>query len=323
MEYNIFIVAGPLHLMNSIEAVHEFKTENNILLILYTDNKRQLEQMEKLIGFINWHTIKYLPLPQKNIDKILFVKNIHNRLKDIEKDKINKIFVGEYRSDHVNHIVNYFQNINIYLVDDGLAQVSYHKEMSQQSLKVKIRRLVYKAIFYKLSRIKYIFYTIYDIENEHIIKNSYSFFKAQISNKKVKKSIYFIGQPLVELGMVSDDTYKNEIKKIIHFYGDKKFIYILHRRENIENIKKISSQLNFEYKEFNNLIELEMINSKKIPSDFATFFSTAIVTLPHFIKESRYQSFKIQDRYIEKKFLSGISDTYLEFKKIGLRVEEL
>jgi len=323
MRYNIFIVAGPLHIMNSIEAIDYFKTQNNILLILYTDNQKQLNQMEKILSFIDWYSIKYIPLPQTAIDKIFFAKKISTLLNDIDKDSIDKIFVGEYRSDHVNHIVNFFQNRDIYLLDDGLAQTDYHQGVSSQSFGVKIRRFIYKILFYKLNPIEYTFFTMFDIENEKVVKNSYNFFKRYIENKTIKESVYFIGQPLVEMEILTKDIYKNELSKVINFYGTKEFKYILHRREKEENIKKLSDELNFQYIEFENLIEVEMLNSKVVPSDFATFFSTAIVTLPNFIKESKYRVFEINNRYLNKKFVDEIISSYEEFKKLGIKIESL
>ncbi|HHB95191.1 MAG TPA: hypothetical protein ENK88_08600 [Campylobacterales bacterium] len=321
--YNVFIVAGPLHIMNSIEAIEYFKTKNNILLILYTDNKKQLNQMKKLLKFIDWHRIEYIPLPQKSIDKIIFSKNIYHSLKFIKKNKIDKLFVGEYRSDHVNHIVNSLKDEEVYLLDDGLAQIDYHKEMAWQPYRVKVRRLIYSFLLYKLNRIKYTFFTVFDIDNEKVIKNNYSFFKRYIDKKDITQSVYFIGQPLVELGIMSEDNYKNELTKIISFYGKKKFVYILHRRQDEKYIRKLSIKLKFEYREFENMIELEMINSKTVPSDFATFYSTAIVTLPQFIEESKYRVFRSQNRCFNKKFIDKILTSYKEFEKIGLRVELL
>jgi len=323
MKYNIFIVAGPLHLMNAIEAIEYFKSKNNILIVLYTDNKQQLSQMKKLLNFVNWHTVEYIRIPQNIIDKLFFVNNIANSLQTIQKDKIDKLFVGEYRSDHVNHIVNTLSNKDIYLLDDGLAQLNYHNEMNLQPYRVKIRRVIYQALFYQLERINYTFFTIFDIKNEKIIKNNYNFFKKYIRDKQVEDSVYFIGQPLVELGIMSEENYKKSLSKIIDFYKGRKFIYILHRREKVENIKEFSLKLNFKYKLFDNLIELEMIMSKIVPSDFATFYSTAIVTLPCFISETEYRVFRTKDNIIHKNFIDNISNTYQELEKIGLRVVQL
>jgi len=323
MKYNIFIVAGPLHLMNAIEAIEYFKSKNNILIVLYTDNKQQLSQIKKLLNFVNWHTVEYIRIPQNIIDKLFFVNNIDSSLQTIQKDKIDKLFVGEYRSDHVNHIVNMLSNKDIYLLDDGLAQLNYHNEMNSQPYRVKVRRVIYQALFYKLERINYTFFTIFDIKNEKIIKNNYNFFKKYIRDKQVEDSVYFIGQPLVELGIMSEENYKKSLSKIIDFYKGRKFIYILHRREKVENIKELSLKLNFEYKLFDNLIELEMIMSKIVPSDFATFYSTAIVTLPRFISEIEYRVFRTKDNIIHKNFIDNILNTYQELEKIGLRVVQL
>jgi hypothetical protein len=323
MNCNIFIVASPLQVMNAIEAIEYFKTQNNILLVLYTGSEKPLSQIKKMLNFSDWDTIKYILLPLKIVDKIVFSKKIDSSLKFIEKNKIAKLFVGEYRSDHVNHIVNSLTNQNIYLLDDGLSQLNYHKEIGQQSTKVKALRVLYKCLFYKLKPIKYTFFTMFDIENEKIIKNNYTFFKKQIGSKKIENSIYFIGQPLVELGIMSKENHKKELNKIIDFYKAKEFIYILHRREEVENVKKLSIELNFKYKEFDSLIELEMINSKIIPSSFATFYSTAIVTLPSFILETEYRVFRSQDNIINKKFINNISNTYKELNKMGLKVEML
>jgi len=323
MKYNIFIVAGPLHVMNAIEAINHFETQNNILLILYTDNEKQLSQMKKMVDFSDWYDIKYISLPQKMRDKLFFAQYISVALKDLKKDLIDKIFVGEYRSDHVNHIVNTLRNSNIYLLDDGLAQLNYHKEMAQEPYKVKLRRVIYKFLLYKLKPLSYTFFTIFDIKNEKVIKNDFNFFKKYIGNKNIEESVYFIGQPLVELGILNKENHKKELVKIINFYRGKKFIYILHRREEPNNIKKLSKELNFEYKEFDNLIELEMINASIVPSAFATFYSTAIVTLPSFILETEYRVFRSSNEIINKKFINNISAVYIELEKMGLKVELL
>jgi hypothetical protein len=323
MKYNIFIVSSPLQIMNAIEAVEYFGTRNNILLVSYIGNKKPLSQIKKMLNFSDWHTVKYILLPLKVVDKLIFSKKIYSALQFIEKSKIDKLFVGEYRSDHVNHIVNSLRNQEVYLLDDGLAQLNYHKELTQQPYKVKIRRLIYKLLFYKLKTIKYTFFTMFDIKNEKIIKNNYNFFKKYIGNKEIEDAIYFIGQPIIELNVMSKDNYKKELLKIINFYKGKKFVYILHRREEVENIKNLSLELNFEYKAFDNLIELEMINNPITPSNFATFFSTAIVTLPNFISESEYRVFRSKDKIINKKFIDNISNTYKELNKMGLKVELL
>ncbi|CAA6819447.1 MAG: Unknown protein [uncultured Sulfurovum sp.] len=323
MNYNVFIVSSPLQVMNAIEAVEHFKTQNNILLVLHTGDKKHLNQMKKMFNFSDWDDIEYILLPLKIVDKIVFAKTINDALAFMKKKKIEKLFVGEFRSDHVNHIVNSLETQAVYLLDDGLAQLNYNEEVSQESVQVKVRRAIYRLLFYKLKTIKYTFFTIFQIKNEKIIPNKYNFFRKQISNKKIENVTFFIGQPLVELGIMSQENYKNELIKIMNFYKEKEFIYISHRREKIANVQELSLALNFTYKVFDTLIELEMINATIVPSSFATFYSTAIVTLPRFIPKAEYTVFKSQEAMINKNFIVNISNTYKEFTRMGLKVEQL
>ncbi|HFU75314.1 MAG TPA: hypothetical protein ENK91_09050 [Bacteroidetes bacterium] len=320
--YNLFIVSSPLQVMNAIEAVEHFKTQNNILLILSTENTNQLTQMNQLLTFIDWFRVEYIsPLTYKGINRFFFPRLISHQLKDIKNYKIDKLFVGDYRSEHLNHIVNYFQHKDVYLLDDGLNQLSYHKYILTPSYKLRIRRFIYKAFFYKLSKVKYTMFTMFTIKNEKVINNNHSFFKKYINTKIIEDKVYFIGQPLVDLKIMSEENFKKELLKVILFYSKKRFIYILHRKEDGERIKKISNEFNFEYKKFNNVIEIEMLNSKKIPSDFATFFSTAIITLPSFIKDAKYITFKSQ--YFNNNVVDTIEDIYKEFEERNLKVESL
>lgn len=324
MKYNLFIVSSPLQIMNAIEAVEHFKTQNNILLLLSSENKNQLIQMNHLIKFMDWLRIEYVStLSYKGINRLFFTRVITRQFKYIKNYEIDKLFVGDYRSEHLNHMVNYFGNNDVYLLDDGLNQLGYSKYLQNQSYKFKIRRLIYGLFFYNLSKIKYTIFSIFTIENEKTIKNNYTFFKKYINTKVMEKEVYFIGQPLVELNIIDEKCFKKELIKIINFYSKNLFIYILHRKENEEKINKLSKELNFEYKKFNNIIELEMINSDKIPSDIATFYSTAIITLPSFIKDPIYRTFKIKSEYIDKSFIPIIENIYKEFEHRKIEIKLL
>ena len=325
-KYNVSVAASPLQLLNCIEAIHHFKMRNNILILLKTTNTQSLSQMEKLMLFIEWENIYYVSLPEKVLEKLFFSKIIETSLKEIEKGKIQSLVVGEYQSTHVHHIVNYLNNKNIYLVDDGMSLLSYNVYRKNKTIKQKVIKLVYQFLFYKLKDIKYKLFTIFEIEDSSTIKNEYTFFKNYINQVERSDEVYFIGQPLIELNLMEEKTYITELRKILKFYNKKKFVYILHRRQDESLIKQISAALQFEYKKFDNLIELEMLSSAKVPLYFATFFSTAILTLPKFIENATYCAFKIENQ----KFINQsrerdeeLASFYAEFIKNNIKVESL
>ena len=185
--------------------------------------------------------------------------------------------------------------------------------------------MVYKFLSYKLSPIDYTFFTIFNLKQDNVIETKYSYIKQYMSEKIVESSVYFIGQPLVELSMLNENNYKNELKKVIDFYESKKFVYILHRRQNEKLIKKLALVLGFEYKRFDQLIEFEMINRPTIPSEFATFYSTAIVTLPKLIEKCKYRAFRISPEKFNNKIanISAIEKCYGEFIDSDVEVKIL
>ncbi len=323
--YNIFIASSPLQLLNCIEASHHFQTKNNILLLIQTSEKSNLFQMNKLLDKYRWDQIKYISLPETLKHRIMFTNTIKRTLEYFKKHVIGKVFVGEYRSDNITHIVNYLDANEVYLVDDGLALLNYDKNINQKSNKQKIRAIIYKLFSYKLSIINFKFFTIFDLKQDSVIKNKYTYIKQYMEEKSTDPSVFFIAQPLVELSMISENNYKIELKKVIDFYKNKQFVFILHRRQKEKIIKKLALELGFEYKLFDQLIELEMLNSSTIPSEFATFYSTAIVTLPKLLDNCTYRAFKINPQKFNKKVtdLNALEKCYIEFTDSNIKVSML
>ena len=323
-QYNFFIIASPLQLFNAIEAIEFFKTKNNVLFVVYIDDKLSLLQIKRLLKYAVWEHIEYILFPKTIKEKIIFANKIDKRLSYWKDKNFLKIFVGEYRSTHVNHIVNFFNSKNIYLLDDGLALLSYSSRREKISYKDKLIQSIYQLCFYKLSTINYTFFTIFDLEQEKIIKNNYTFFKRYIEKKEIEEVVYFIGQSSIEKSLKDISEYKNALIKILKFYKNKNFVYILHRRQNDTIIKQLSLELGFECKRFDNLIELEIIFSSKIPSNFGTFFSTGIMTLPKFFDRAKYTAFQFDYKYFKDQTLKRkniVEDCYIEFTKNDIEVQ--
>jgi len=323
----LFIISSPLQLMNSIEAIKYFGITKPKLLIIHIVKRDDIKKhFSRLLEFIEWDSIDYIELPQKKLDKILFPKNIKKSLNRININNIDKLFVGDYQSNHINHIVNYLDIKDVYLIDDGMAMAVYDTYLYSKPRKEKIVDIVYKFIGYRIEPIDYTFFSFFDLKEKRVIQNNFNFFRSLMSQKEIENSVYFIGQPLVEVNTLTQDSYIKALQNIIDFYSGKEFVYILHRREELSFIDKVSKELNFRYIKFDNLIELEMIFSKTIPSHFGTFFSTAIFTLPKLFDNSSYQAFRIDDNIFinqDLKFKEALDTCYQEFIDSGIEVKQI
>jgi len=314
----LFVVSSPLQLMNAIEAVHHFKVQEPILLILYVDNPRTQEQMQKLKSMIPWHGSYSLALPQTLKGRLGFALAVKRLKKEMNLPSLRYIFVGDYEGDHMNHVVNSFEAKEVYLLDDGIVVTFYQEHQKQTSLKVKIRHWIYRALGYDLGAIKHSFFTIYTLDYSPVVRNEYRFFKSYIDKKEQIKALYFVGQPLVELGIVSMSDYKELLESIATHYRDQKRIYVGHRAQDRAVMEPIVEDLGFVYQEFSNPLELEMIFAEKVPSDFATFYSTALMTLPYFVTEASYCLFEIPQEMIVPSFQERIALAYRALSSSGL-----
>ena len=323
----LFIISSPLQLMNSIEAIKYFGITKPKLLIIHIVNRDDIKKhFSRLLEFIEWDSIDYVQLPEKKLDKILFPKNIKKSLNRININNIDKIFVGDYQSNHINHIVNYLDIKDVYLIDDGMAMAVYDTYLYSKPRKEKIVDIFYKFIGYQIKPIDYTFFTFFNLKERRVIQNNFSFFRNLISQKEIKNRVYFIGQPLVELDIITRDSYIRVLQKIIDFYSDKEFIYVLHRREEESYIDIVSKELDFRYIRFDNLIELEMIFSNTIPSHFGTFYSTAILTLPKLFNKSAYHAFRIDNNILinqDLKFKEALDSCYQEFIDSDIEVKKI
>jgi len=309
--YTLFIISSPLQLMNAIEAVHHFHLKNLILFILHVKNPRALAQMDKLKAMVPWSRVEYIHLPQTILERLMFVQQINRVKSSMPLGRIDRIFVGDYGGDHMNHIVNSFKASEVYLLDDGMV-VSFYQQNQEtsQGLKVTLRQKLYTLLGYKLMPIQHAFFSIYVVENAKVVENNYQFFRAHIQEKQVQEMVYFIGQPLMELGIVPATRYPALLQRVLEYYAPKKVYYIGHRNQERQQIEPMVEALGFIYREFSNPLELEMIDAIEIPSDFATFYSTALMTLPYFIDEANYTLFKLPLEDIDPQFVERIEEAY-------------
>jgi hypothetical protein len=287
---SIYIAASPLQLLNCIEAKQHFKDKNTVLLLVIGACKNTRSQMNELIGLDYWNTIIRIRLPVGYYQKLIFVKYVDKILNDIKEKEFHRAFVGDIRNIYIRHIFNSISAFSKFSVDDGMPTVSLNTNISESSFKI----LFFRLFLYKTQITNLSFFTIFNLTGSTFIKNEYHFLKNKLKKPVYDKEwIFFIGQPLVELGIVSKDKYIKNLRLIIDLNVGKKFTYILHRRQNYEEMKEISNIVGFKLLSFKNLIEIEMVKMGVIPYKLLTYYSAAIVTLPIIFKDINYQVIKV------------------------------
>ncbi|NOQ90418.1 MAG: hypothetical protein GQ549_05685 [Gammaproteobacteria bacterium] len=304
---SVFLVKTPLQLLNALEARYHFVIpKQDSVLIIMGDRKSQPQILALAQAMHEWGSVivlnqmnlffgdplkcEHLPWYKDLFSSNVFSKSFSNvrRLNRINKrlGKVDYIFIGYARYIYMTHFMNVMPHNKTVLLDDGNATLQLAIERKQgvlPSLKFKKKiKLAAKKLFQRVkdeARENLIFFTMYDIavaNNDQLVRNSFKKIKSDINERGLTDDIYFVGSPISESNFVSEQTYLDQLKKIKEYYCGKNLIYIAHRREHPEKLKKISQLLQINTIIFEYPIEYQLAIVGPRPKVLASFFSSAI-----------------------------------------------
>ena len=320
---NFFIARTPLQLFNSIEARDRFhKDERNILFYQYK-NSIDKEQIENLIDDSWFDTIEY-PLTLSNR---LFFPILLNKIKLKYKNRVSSCYYGAYNGI-ISHLINSINPSNNFLVDDGIKTIKISQFIKDNKLDKRGFLRPVKDFLLKSSRgyiYKSKFFTVYkEIENylpNRVIINDYRAFKDRVSDMNREDIVYFIGTALLKRTLKDRYIFEKELERVIEYYKQRnqKFIYILHRYEEIEYLDSLAKKYGFEAVKFNNIIEVELLQRAVFPKEVSSFASTAVETI-NMIYGVEMKIFELDNSKIYDKYQKVFQDLYNNFRDKGVEV---
>jgi len=306
---SVFLIKTPLQLLNAVEAKYYFNLDSNdCVLIIMGDRKSQSQILSLANSMDEWGSVIILnnvnlvlgnPLDQSALSSFksenkskLFSKSFFyvRRLNRISKYLGNAkyIFIGYARYIYMRHFINITPHEKAFLLDDGHATIQLAKERREDfvpiydvSIKKKLKLLA-KRFFQGIKdkeQDSLCFFTIYDVypgRNDQVIRNDFTHIRSRLSSLEVTEDIYFLGSPIAEAGILTQDNYLKHLKRVNEYFKDKRLIYIAHRRENPEILKEIASELDVEVMLFDYPIEYQLAMIGPRPKVLASFISSAL-----------------------------------------------
>lgn len=311
MKKSLILVESPLQLLNAYEVIQYFKLEHYTLLVRFSnkpENDTQLSNVLARLPFVQSSVIKiYLSSNQKKTAdylKLIFIKI----LSVIYTYKYETVYSGNYDSKLFRLIASRFKLDNIFLLDDGNKSIRIQSEFSKES-------------FCHL-------FTMFDLEpfeGQKVIRNIYSSIRA-LCNKYsyADNKVLFLGSGMSEIGITTEEYYLCLIKSISAFYQRLGFevVYIPHRAEKEDKLKKIQSNDNIKLAKLNYPIELLGMYFEFKPVVVCSFCSTAILTLK-IIYDMEVECFHFDyEGTPDKNELDNIYHYYEDYGIKVIRVEE-
>ena len=351
---NIFLAKSPLQLINALEARHYFKLEDrDCILIIMGDSKSYPQMMELARSQNEWNNIILLnrvslmffdPWRLESINyedsdklrKTVFRSAFYNiwRLNRLARSvgDVENVFMGCNNSIYMRHFVNSFKHANTILLDDGTGTIDIARKRRvagkrragvdsevpvklYKKIKINLKRFLLRLKDYQPDKV--CFFTVYDIDvygEDTLIENNFKYLRGKSLNSDVLDEVYFVGSPLSETGVMSEDDYIDHLIKVKDYFKGSKLVYIVHRRESKKKLGIIRENLGITVKMFDYPLEYQIAVIGSKPKVLAAFVTSVLENMRVIMGDDLMMiSFKlIKGAYINK---DGVDEVYEYYEK--------
>jgi len=264
---NLYIVETPLQLLCAFEAIRKVGDREHELWIRLNgkaDNDRQTCNMAKLLN-LNFKTFNFRKTARV-IDGFFLL-----RLIPVLRRRYETVYLGSLFSSLLSVMSRVTRTKRIIYLDDGVATFL----SSDRVLKAKSKQTIFT--FFNIEPTSYL----------EVIQNDFNNLKEYFGvTKKISNMAVFIGQRVVDAGMMSEESYLSVIKRA-QAEAQIPMTYIPHRDESSAVIEKISKIEGIDVVSIDVCIELYLLISNSNPSYIASSFSSALFSLGILFPQSR------------------------------------
>lgn len=328
---NLYLVDGPLQLLNAIEAKHKFsqKGVRNVIIVRYLKGKLNREQINNCLKLADWDEIIKVKPVLLNFSTFLKIASLINGMKG--KIKVKNIFIGGFFYMGFHLFTENLKPEKSFLLDDGNVTLTLFEKIDKgidsnhiqkNKLLAFIRKIICFIFFLKVPKLlKYNFFTFFESTRNlsvEVVKNNFEFQKGLHSKREFdNETVFFLGGPLVESEIIQLGFFKYAIERINEYYltRGKKFVYVRHRRETDLGLSIVQS-LDIRTLTFQNPIELALVLNTSFPKEISSFYSSALASLGRLNEQLLLSAFYIPSNYIKVENREGIESIYQSYSKM-------
>lgn len=329
----IAFVESPLQAFNLLEFHRKHPGKIDFIVVnkntkLSSENYRQMSFSLREIACDRLIFIEFYPV-RNPLACIFYLWRAVILARALPEKKI-KLIGGEYRSLFFWSLASKLGRrvSSIFILDDGTATLRINRKNGDArasfGLKGIVRDYLLRAMGFSLDRSRAIsFFTAYDIRNvvavtDEIIPNDYSEYRSIISRFPPDDGVVFIiGTPLYEAGVVGDvdvEVTMAMIDAISREFGGKKILYVSHRREREDKLRRLCERVEIVSLGFP--FELYSLVNGKALSCVAGFYSSLFDNLAMiFGRNISIQAYELDLELVNEGWKDFVSSVYGNYRK--------
>jgi hypothetical protein len=282
----LFLVESPLQLVNAREAQRHFQIlpSDSLLLVLKGVSALNHQQTLALIQEADWFSVKSMGHAQSVASFIVSNRRVRAWLARW-RGQVDQVIIGDIRPRFMRHVANGLGQ-PVVLLDDGTATLTVADKRRQNiSPNGKYAR-GWRRFLNKRTLLGHrdhdipslTFFTTFNFEvpvQDRVVRHQYAGLRESMAGHQRLPVWYFIGCPLVEMGIVSRTRYQAYLEHIAGQFSET-VCYIPHRREDIQRVRGLATSLHWQVKSFDKPLELALLERGDLPLGLIGLYSTAL-----------------------------------------------
>lgn len=209
------------------------------------------------------------------------------RLLALKYQRLKTVFIGDQKNTLMRHFSNLVDTEEVVALDDGTATIKYAKERCcdqddmpnrwQKRFGRVLKRFLFGLRDSPLDKLT--FFSVYPValpKKDQLVLNDYSYLRKNISGLEMTSEVFFLGGPLVEAGVLSEEQYLWHLFEAQSRLGKQQVRYVRHRREDPNRARRICQKLGWESTLFDLPIEYQLALNGPRPAMLTSFYSSAL-----------------------------------------------
>lgn len=340
---NLYVVESPLQALCALELSLDNKNEKHGIVVRLAGGarKRNDEQILAIVNKREW-SFKYLIENDKNKSGLAVHLHLRGALIELQRsfeNKVNKLYLGEFRSSYMHILRCALKPKSVFLLDDGTVTIEMvNKYISKNKFypadnfypASRLKTIVFKIIYFSFIDFSILnnkigVYSVYKNLNfdevyEASFNNVKNFFN--VEQEVDDGLVYYYGSKYSESKILELSYELKFLSEVAEFYKklNKSVTYFAHRDESPEKLKLIESEIGFKVAIPSKTAELYLLESNILPGEVSSACSSLLANANIIFPELKVRSFKFDLNKLPEKYRPGIEMTYDYFESVGLEV---
>lgn len=205
------------------------------------------------------------------------------------RGRYERVYLGSYFSGFQRSVAKLYLQAETIFLDDGMATLLAQEKIAAMGDKVAPK--------------VFSFFDLDPLPGQGVVKHEFERLRKipvrETGKADLDRAAVFVGQPLVERGYVSKNTYLSAIRYAKKEARDRWLYYIPHRHEDGTIASMVNAIAGCSTIELDSCLEWYFLRNSAEPSAIFGFSSTALVTMPKLFPKVRSVAFDVEYRAYE------------------------